>query len=239
MTSKSKILIIDDDGSNRETLTDYFETQGFSIRSCEQQIQALTLAKSFLPNIIILNIAIEDGAGLALFLKLRQISEVPVIFLATETHETDCIISLEIGGDDYITMPCNPRELNARVKAVLRRVDQGPQAVKLSPGDFVNFGGCTYSFATHTLIDQAGRTVKLSRNERKLLGAFLANPNKVLSRESLLNEIKNRPKNIFDRSVDNLISRLRKKMEINPQSPKLIKTYWGGGYSLVVDISAE
>jgi len=240
VTSKSKILIIDDDGSTREALTDYFETQGFTVKSGQRQSQALGLANSFLPDIIILNIALNDGGGLALFLKLRQSSEVPVIFLAQETEETDCIISLEIGGDDYITLPCNPRELTARIKAVLRRVDQGPQLTKKSlSGSLINFGGCTYNSTSHTLVDQTGRTVRLSRNERKLLGAFLANPNMVLSRERLLEEIQNRPKEVFDRTIDNLVSRLRKKLETNPQSPKLIKTCWGGGYSLIASVSGE
>lgn len=238
MPSRSKILIIDDDDSIRETLTGYLETQGFSVANAKRQKHALALVESFSPDIIILDIAIADGGGLSVFLKIRQFSQTPVIFLANETEEADCIISLEIGGDDYITLPCNPRELCARVKAVLRRVGQisAPSERPLVE-EAIKFHDFTYNPRSYKLTDPAGRVIRLSRNERKLLVAFLANPNIVLSREKLLEKIKNRPKDIFDRSIDNLVSRLRKKLELNSQSPRLIKTYWGGGYSLSADVT--
>lgn len=244
MPSGSKILIIDEDGSTRETLTHYLETQGFSVRATARQTQALKHIKSFSPALIILDIALGNGGGLALFLKLRKLSEAPVIFLARdagEAEESDCIISLEIGGDDYITLPCNPRELTARIKAVLRRVRNTPETTKpmASINGHITFGGCTFNPVTYKLTNQTGRAVRLSRNERKLLTAFLANPNTVLSREKLLGEIQSRPKDIFDRSIDNLVSRLRKKLEANPEAPRLIKTYWGGGYSLTAEVSTE
>ena len=240
MPSRSKILIIDDDASIRETLTGYLETQGFSVATAERQKHALALVESFLPDIIILDIALADGGGLPLFLKVRQFSETPVIFLAKETEVSDCIISLELGGEDYITLPCNPRELSARIKAVLRRVGNkpnptGPKLIQ-SP---VTFAGFSFNPASYKLTDETGRAIRLSRNERKLLIAFLTNPNIVLSREKLLKEIQNRPKDTFDRSIDNLVSRLRKKLELNSQSPRLIKTYWGGGYSLTADVAAH
>lgn len=244
MPSGSKILIIDEDGSTCETLSHYLETQGFSVKATAQQSQALSLTKSFSPDLIVLDIALVDGGGLSVFLKIRKLSEAPVIFLARETEgaeETDCIISLEIGGDDYITLPCNPRELTARIKAVLRRSRITPSTTKptVDTVEHVTFGGCTFNPTTYKLTDETGRTVRLSRNERKLLTAFLANPKTVLSRDMLLSEIQNRPKDIFDRSIDNLVSRLRKKLETNPEAPRLIKTYWGGGYSLTTEVSTD
>ena len=103
----------------------------------------------------------------------------------------------------------------------------------------MKFGDCVFNSETHTLTKACGQTVRLSRAERKLLMAFLTNPNRVLTRDRLLDAVQNRRKNIFDRSVDNLISRLRKKLEADPKSPRLIKTYWGGGYSLTTDVSVH
>lgn len=240
MSSKSKILIVDDDDSIRETLTDYLEAQGFSVISAARQQRALTVATSFIPDIIILDITLSNGGGLAFFLKLRGFTEAPVIFLAKESEEVDCIISLEIGGDDFITKPCNPRELTARVKAVLRRTRHDLQtAGQPTTGSEMKFGDCVFNSETHTLTKASGKTVRLSRAERKLLMAFLTNPNRVLTRDRLLDAVQNRRKDIFDRSVDNLISRLRKKLEADPKSPRLIKTYWGGGYSLTTDVSVH
>ncbi len=238
MPSKSKVMIVDDDGSIRETLTDYLDAQGFTVASAADHQSALRLAKSLSPDIAIIELA-QNGGGLALFLELRSFSSVPVIFLTEESEESDCIISLEIGGDDYLTKPCNPRELTARIKAVLRRTNPASdKPVNLATVETLSFGHCHFNSSTHELTKATGETVMLSKGERKLLMTFLANPKTVMSREHLLDATQNRRKDIYDRSVDNLVSRLRKKLEVDPHAPRLIKTYWGGGYSLTSDVTA-
>ena len=238
MPSISKIMIVDDNDSIRETLTDYLDAQGFTVVSTTSRQSALKLANSFEPDIAVIDLA-QSGRGLALFMELRSVSHVPVIFLTEENEQTDCIISLEIGGDDYLTKPCNPRELCARIKAILRRTKPAPdKPMNFGIGASVSFGKCLFNSSTHELTKATGETVMLSKGEKKLLMTFLANPKTVMSREYLLESIQNRPRDIYDRSVDNLVSRLRKKLEVNPHTPRMIKTYWGGGYSLASDVTA-
>ncbi len=238
MPSKSKVMIVDDDGSIRETLTDYLDAQGFTVASTAGHQSALRLARSLSPDIAVIDLA-QNGGGLALFLELRSFSSMPVIFLTDESEETDCIISLEIGGDDYLVKPCNPRELAARIKAVLRRTNVVPvKPTNLATGSSISFGQCHFNSSTHELTKASGETVMLSKGEMKLLMTFLANPKTVMSREHLLDATQNRRKDIYDRSVDNLVSRLRKKLEVDPLAPRLIKTYWGGGYSLTSEVTA-
>ena len=176
MPSISKVMIVDDDGSIRETLTDYLDAQGFTVASAAGHKNALKLSKSFSPSIAIINLA-PDGAGLALFLELRNISNVPVIFLTEATEQIDCIISLEIGGDDYVTKPCNPRELTARIKAVLRRTSQDyGKLQKIPAGSSIKFGNCRLNSLTHELTKASGETVMLSKGENETVDDVFGPP---------------------------------------------------------------
>ncbi len=196
--------------------------------------------KTHSPDIALLDIILEDGDGMTLFQEIRRTSDIPAIFLSGKSEDTERIIGLEIGADDYITKPFNPRELSARIKAVLRRSKKSERKNKSGlPGTEIRFGECSFHSLTHELTNARGQTVVLSKGERKLLMAFLSNPHKILSRDTLLDVTQSKRTGSFDRSVDNLISRLRKKLEVEPKSPKLIKTYWGGGYALTVDVSSS
>lgn len=240
MQSKSKILIVEDNASVRDALSEYLLAQGFDVVAAEGQRQALTALNANNPDLCVVDIILEDGDGLTLFREIRRISTVPVIFLSGRSEDTERIIGLEIGADDYVTKPFNPRELTARIKAVLRRsqMSQKSRTPALS-GTSICFGGCVFNSLTHELTNARGEIVLLSKGERKLLMAFLAHPNEVMSRDKLLDVTQSKQSESFDRSVDNLISRLRKKLEANPKSPKLIKTYWGGGYALTADIGTD
>ncbi len=214
--------------------------QGFEIVTVVGQSDALTAVRAEPPDLAILDIMLSDGDGFTLFQEIRRFSQVPVIFLSARSEDTERIIGLEIGADDYVSKPFNPRELTARIKAVLRRArtsDTSPESVLM--GEKVYFGGCTFNSLTHELVNARGETVLLSKGERKLLTILLRHPHEVLSRDQLLDMTQGKPAEAFDRSVDNLVSRLRKKLENDPRSPKLIKTYWGGGYALCADVSSK
>lgn len=237
MQSKSKILVVEDNASVRDALSDYLKAQGFGVVTAVGQTDALTTLRTKSPDLAVLDIVLSDGDGLSLFQEMRRFTQTPVIFLSGRSEDTERIIGLEIGADDYVTKPFNPRELTARIKAVLRRSQSSahsPEAVLA--GNCLYFGGCVFNSLTHELINARGETVLLSKGERKLLTVLLRHPHQVLSRDQLLDITQGKRAEAFDRSVDNLVSRLRKKLEADPRSPKLIKTYWGGGYALSADV---
>lgn len=240
MQARSKILIVEDNASVRDALSDYLTTQGFEIVTAAGQSDALVIVRAESPELAVLDIMLSDGDGFTLFREIRRLSQMPVIFLSGRSEDTERIIGLEIGADDYVSKPFNPRELAARIKAVLRRArtsDTTPESVLV--GKKIYFGGCTFNSLTHELVNARGKTVLLSKGERKLLTVLLRHPHEVLSRDQLLDITQGKPAEAFDRSVDNLVSRLRKKLERDPRSPKLIKTYWGGGYALSADVSSK
>jgi two-component system, OmpR family, response regulator len=168
--------------------------------------------------------------------QLRKTSDVPIIMLTARDDDIDKVVGLELGADDYVTKPFNPRELVARIKAVLRRANSMPrQRVKLDGGR-LRFDCWTFDTAQRELISADGVAVPLSTVEFLLLSAFLDHPRMVLSRDQLLDLTRGRAADVFDRSVDNQVSRLRRKIERDPKRPTLIKTHWGGGYSFTADV---
>ena len=176
----------------------------------------------------------EDG--LSLCRHLRATTQLPVIMLTAMAEDTDRVIGLEMGADDYVIKPFNPRELVARIKAVLRRANSMPrQRVRLESGK-IRFERWTLDAAQRELINADGVAVPLSTVEFLLLSAFVNHPRMVLSRDQLLDLTRGRAANVFDRSVDNQVSRLRRKIERDPEKPTLIKTHWGGGYSFAADV---
>ena len=176
----------------------------------------------------------EDG--LSLCRHLRSTTEIPVILLTAMAEETDRIVGLEVGADDYVTKPFNPRELLARIKAVLRRVQSLPPQKGRLATKVVRFDRWTFDVNRRELAGDDGVAVPLSTAEFRLLCAFLDHPGLVLSRNQLLDLTVGRDADPFDRSIDNQVSRLRKKIEADPKVPALIKTHWGGGYSLVAEV---
>lgn len=231
-----RLLLVDDERSIREPLADYLTGQGFALRAAASAAEARALIDAERPDLVICDIMMPGEDGLSLTRWLREGQRLPVILLTARAEETERIVGLEIGADDYVVKPFSPRELVARIRAVLRRVRE--PAVVLDGGD-----GARYRFsewelgeATHSLFHSDGREIALSTGEYQLLLAFVRHPRQVLSRDRLLDMVRGRDADIFDRSIDNLVSRLRRKIEDDAREPALIKTIWGGGYSLSADV---
>ena len=226
--------MVDDDPALRYLLVEYLSENDFRVSAAaDGQEMARILAESII-DLIILDLRLSNEDGLSLARELRTTSAVPIIILTGQHRDTvDRIIGLELGADDYLTKPFDLRELLARIKAkaVLRRVEaREPISAKENKRRAYRFAGWELHVHTHRLISPAGEPVPLTRGEFSLLTAFLRSPQQVLSRDQLLNSIHIHGDDIYDRSIDVQILRLRRKLEANPSEPELIKTERGSGY---------
>jgi two-component system OmpR family response regulator len=179
----------------------------------------------------------EDG--LSLCRQIRSGIDLPVILVSAKTDDTDRIVGLEIGADDYVTKPFNPRELLARLKAVIRRARTLPKGQRLPEAKSFAFGAWTLRTAERELIGIDGVTTPLSTSEFRLLLQFVLHPRTVLSRDQLTEVTMGREAGPFDRSIDNQVARIRKKLEPDVRNPTYIKTVWGGGYMLATDVQQQ
>jgi two-component system OmpR family response regulator len=177
----------------------------------------------------------EDGLSLCRF--LRETTDIPVIMLTAMTEDTDRIVGLELGADDYVTKPFNPRELLARIRAVLRRAQgSAPKPRDVIPPGRTKFDRWILDSARQEICEEGGVAIPLSTAEFRLLQTFVQRPHVVLSRDQLLDLTAGRAAQVFDRSIDNQVSRLRRKIERDPKNPTIIKTVWGGGYVFAADV---
>jgi two-component system OmpR family response regulator len=190
-------------------------------------------------DIVVLDLMLPGEDGLMLCRNLRARSDVPVIMLTARGEETDRIVGLEMGADDYLAKPFNPRELLARIKTILRRARTLPENLKPDDARALRFAGWTLDLATRNLRSPAGVVVALSATEYKLLRIFLAHPNRVLNRDQLIDLMLSRDASPFDRSIDVQVSRLRHRLGDNPKEPAIIKTVRGEGYVLSAAVEAE
>lgn len=234
------ILLVDDHRDIRETLTRYLEKHGMRVTAAEDAASARRRLRASAVDLIVLDVMMPGEDGLSLFRQLRETMDTPVIFLTAIGEPMDRIVGLEMGADDYITKPFEPRELVARVRAVLRRSHSLPVAAGRRRGDEtrLSFDNWILDLARRELTGADGVVVSLSTAEFSLLEAFVRHPNMVLSREQLLDLTKGREADVFDRSIDNQVSRLRRKIEPDSRNPTLIKTVWGGGYCLAAEVRA-
>lgn len=216
-------------------MANYLESQGFEVSHARTANLALAAVTAANCDLIILDVMLGDEDGFSLCRDIRKISEIPVIFLSKRSEETERIIGLELGADDYITKPCNLRELLARVRSVLRRAKPVTPAPQVTTAFGPKFGGWILDVTNQEVISDAGDRMPLSTGEARLLQVFTEHPNTVLTRDQLLIMTQGRKANAFDRSIDNYVSRIRKKIEHDPHTPRLLKTYWGGGYALTCD----
>lgn len=230
MNAAPHILVVDDHRDIREPLAAYLEKNGYRASRAADAAQARKLMEGAAIDLVVLDIMMPGEDGLSLCRHLRETARAPVILLTARTDETDRIVGLEIGADDYVTKPFSPRELLARIKNVLRRVNSLPPQRQPVDAASIGFAGWTLEPARRQVIDSAGVAVPLSAAEFALLDAFLRHPRMVLSRDQLLDLTQGREASVFDRSIDNQVSRLRKKIETDPKAPALIKTVRGGGY---------
>jgi DNA-binding response OmpR family regulator len=236
MAGDPHILLVDDERDIRDPLASYLSRNGLRVTKAENAAVARQLLSAYAIDLILLDIMMpgEDGLSLAGF--IRATTSLPVILLTAKAEETDRIVGLEIGADDYVTKPFSPRELLARIKAVLRRAGEGGGRVRAPDTDNYAFGDWMLRSGERELVGQDGVAIALSTGEYNLLHALVTHPRRVLSRDQLLDLSQGRELAAFERSIDNHISRLRKKIEANPSDPKLIKTIWGGGYMLASEV---
>lgn len=232
------IAVVDDHVDIREPLAEYLRNNGYRVSVAEDGKALSTILKTSNISLVILDILMPGESGLDVCRRVRETLDIPVILLTALVEDTDKIIGLEIGADDYITKPFNPRELLARVKVVLRRSNKVPKQLSSLGSGYILFANWRLDVDRQQLIDNEDEEAitELSTAEFKLLSTFLSHPKVVLSRDQLLDLVSNRASDVFDRSIDNQVSRLRKKIELNPKDPKIIKTVWGGGYMLTTDV---
>ncbi len=230
MNTQPHILVVDDHHDIREPLADYLGKNGYRATMAADAAAARRSLEGAAVDLVVLDIMMPGEDGLSLCRYLRETTQIPVILLTARTDDTERIVGLEMGADDYVTKPFNPRELLARIKSVLRRVHSLPPQRQPVDAAKVLFEGWTLDLARRQVIDAAGVAMPLSAAEFALLDAFLRHPRMVLSRDQLLDITQGREANVFDRSIDNQVSRLRKKIETDPKKPELIKTVRGGGY---------
>ena len=231
------LLLVDDEASIREPLADYLREQGFAVTACADAGAARAAVASSRPDLVICDIMMPGEDGLSLTRHLRETERLPIILLTARAEETERIVGLEIGADDYVVKPFSPRELVARIKAVLRRASDAaePRAALANDGEVYAFGDWQLVDAERAL-HRAGQVVELSAGEHQLLIALLRHPRQVMSRDRLLDLVRGRDAELFDRSIDNLISRLRRKLEDDSRDPLWIRTVWGGGYSFAGEV---
>jgi DNA-binding response OmpR family regulator len=220
------ILIIDDDAKLNQLLKDYLKDFGFDVATATHPAKGLKKLKQTAPDLVILDIMLPEMDGFEVCRTIRQTSDVPIIMLTARGEITDKVVGLELGADDYLAKPFEPRELVARIQSVLRRTRLLTDTRSLSFNRLV--------------IDPAkqiarldGKPVDLTTNEFRALVLLAANAGKVLNRDQLLQELRGIDCDAFNRSVDITVSRLRQKLKDNPKAPEFIKTVWGSGYVFI------
>jgi two-component system, OmpR family, response regulator len=234
MESSPHLLIVDDDREIRELLSRFLRKHGFRVSVAVDGREVRKALADQAIDLVVLDLMLPGEDGLSLCRRLRSDSTIPVIMLTAMGEEIDRIIGLEMGADDYLAKPFNPRELLARIKAVLRRT--GASAVHAARAADeqstmrVRFDAWTLDLNKRELISPSGVLVPMSGGEFTLLATFVAHPQRVLSRDQLLDFARGRDAQPFDRSIDVQVSRLRRKIEDDPHEPALIKTVRGDGY---------
>ncbi|HHQ4925021.1 response regulator [Aeromonas veronii] len=231
------ILVVDDHSEIRDLLKRFLEQHGLRV-SCARdgkEMKRLLEEREF--DLLVLDLMMPGEDGLTLCRELRVKSNLPIIMLTAMGEETDRIIGLEMGADDYLAKPFNPRELLARIKAVMRRTQADTQPAAETLTRDLRFDRWLLDVNRRELVDEDGVGLSLSTAEFDLLKVFLERPQRVLSRDQLLDLARGREAVAFDRAIDTLVSRLRRKLERDPKNPELIKTIWGGGYMFSADVT--
>lgn len=235
MTQKNKhIVVVDDDSEIRSLLTDYLTRNGFLVTGAEDGEDFFNLLSGMNPDLVVLDVMMPGEDGFAVCQRLRRESDLPVIMLTASADETDRIVGLEMGADDYLAKPFNPRELLARIKAILRRVHE-PVKPQKHAKTFL-FGGITLDLMTRMLRFADGTETPVSGADYTLLNLFMNKGNDVLSRDEISDALHGRECNPYDRSIDVHMSRLRQRLGDDAKQPRLIKTVRGTGYVLAVPV---
>ncbi|WP_188526602.1 response regulator [Sinisalibacter lacisalsi] len=236
MTTMPHILVVDDHRQIRVSVTRFLERSGMRATAAKdaQEMDAKLANGQY--DLMVLDVMMPGEDGLSVCRRISAEKRLPIIMLTALGQETDRIVGLEIGADDYLPKPFNPRELLARIKAVLRRTSSEQSEAGELSGRNLRFAGLTLDTDTHVVSDADGNRVQLTSADFRLLTVMLARPRTVLSREQLLDLTAGRSAGPLDRTIDNQISRLRRKIEADPLRPSLISTVRNRGYSLNADV---
>ncbi len=237
MGDQPHLLLVDDERSIREPLAVYLTKQGFRVTQAGDAEAARTRLTAYAIDLAIIDIMMPGEDGLSLCRHIAATSDVPVILLTAKAEETDRIVGLEMGADDYVVKPFSPRELATRVKVVLRRTQAGATRQHAPESGSYAFAGWVLKSGERALVDREGVSVPLSTGEFNLLLVLVTRPRQVLTRDQLLDLTQGREAAAFDRAIDNQVSRLRKKIEVDAKNPDIIKTVWGGGYTLAAEVT--
>ena len=228
MNSSSKLLVVDDDPELRELTKAYLMKNGFIVNTVESSVGMDDFLATNDVDLLILDLMLPGEHGLAIAKRLKKKKDLPIIIVSAQGEDIDRIVGLEIGADDYLPKPFNPRELLARIRAVLRR-SSGKIEEKETEVSRLVFNDYELDLNAHSL-SRGGEKVSLTSGEFDLLALLAANPNRVLHRDTILDRLTGAERSPFDRSIDVRVTRLRGKLEFDPSKPELIKTIWGKGY---------
>ena len=229
MSDSAHIAVVDDDEDVRAAVAEYLRRNGFSVSEADSAAALREIMASRPVDLAILDITMPGEDGISLAREIRSLGRAGIIMLTARNDDVDKIVGLEVGADDYVTKPYNSRELLARVKAVLRRA-RGDVVARATLGAEVQMGKCRLNLTTHRLYDSEGVEVPLTAMEYDLLRTFAENPNRVLSRDQLLDLAHDKDMEAFDRSIDTRIARIRRKIEPDPTRPDCLRTVRGAGY---------
>lgn len=230
------ILIVDDDDEITELLGDYLARFDFVTHAACDGSSMWTELQRHPVDLVVLDVMLPGVDGLQLSREIRQNSSIPIILLTARCTMVDRVIGLENGADDYVSKPFEPRELVARIHTVLRRsMSPAHGGVDLLRSDVIHFDGWVLHRDDRTLVSPAGLAVALSNAEFRLLSTFLQTPRRLFSRDQLMEQARGRAMDVFERSIDLLVSRLRQKLVVDPQAPSMIKTVRGAGYLFNVE----
>ncbi len=229
----AKLLVVDDDPEIRELTQQYLSQQGFIVHCVDSGEAMDAYLAEHAVDLIVLDLMLPGEHGLAIARRLKNDSRIPIVMVSAQGDDIDRIVGLEVGADDYLAKPFNPRELLARIRAVLRRSGGGSASETTADGK-VHFGPFELDIGSHRLT-RNGDTVALTSGEFDLLSILVANPNKVLDRDRILDLLTGAERSPFDRSIDVRVTRLRGKIESDPSAPVFIRTVWGKGYMFCPD----
>ena len=228
MNSSPKLLVVDDDPELRELTQAYLVKNGFIVNTVESSVGMDEFLATNDVDLLILDLMLPGEHGLAIAKRLKKKKDLPIIIVSAQGEDIDRIVGLEIGADDYLAKPFNPRELLARIRAVLRRSSSKIEEKETESSRLV-FNDYELDLNAHCL-NRGGEKVSLTSGEFDLLALLAANPNQVLHRDTILDKLTGAERSPFDRSIDVRVTRLRGKLEFDPSKPELIKTIWGKGY---------
>ena len=228
MNSSPKLLVVDDDPELRELTQAYLVKNGFIVNTVETSVGMDEFLATNDVDLLILDLMLPGEHGLAIAKRLKKKKDLPIIIVSAQGEDIDRIVGLEIGADDYLPKPFNPRELLARIRAVLRRSSGKLEEKEIESSRLV-FNDFELDLNAHSL-SRGGEKVSLTSGEFDLLALLAANPNRVLHRDTILDKLTGAERSPFDRSIDVRVTRLRGKLESDPSKPELIKTIWGKGY---------